>query len=1128
MEQYGAVATAILEQAGYNAGDSVTHTVVDSDGYFVIDPKTRKITSESQNKLIIQFDHESERISFKLPRYVEGHDMSACTNVEVHYNNISTSRQENAGIYDVTDLAVVSDEHEMVQFTWLISENATQYEGLLSFLIMFKCERNGEVEYRWSTFINSDDITVGKGMNNGSVIVTEYADILVQWEQRLFSAEDSAINNIEAKAEETMDTVTVHAINTLNEFNANVDKKASDTLASIPEDYTELDAEVKEQKKTLTTKANKTTVEELEDDISVLKTDVSTLENTKANKTDLTSPFNYKGSCLYSELPAEANINDTWYCTDLRYRVTWNGVEWAQSSMDESEYVDELNSVKSTRTSYLVNPSDWGIYTDGTHENETTDGINDVLQYCYDNNLSNIVFPKGVYLIKADREAKNYSWINPFDKRVNKQTGIQIRSNQHIDFCGSTIKGQTNNSFVAQLVGMFAIENSSIENCSIVGDLYSHITPCKICNWESGNIDDSGVFIEDVSAIRTSKFVDKLDDGSEIPSSFTLRRFLGINKNTPYNIYWFTEDDEFVSKQTIANFGSTKISKPANCVKFMLSVPTQEYDENIKYTVSIETDTTYPTREFNHGVQIKYSNNCVIKNALITQCVSDGLIIDDDRSAFSSNLLLDNVEISYCRRQAISFCGGANNTILRNCKFHDIEGTEPEAGIDFEHYCEQYKAGGFGSVYIEGCEFYDCYGGWINNFNGYGIYVDKCKFYGTKYASQSISSYEGHDIYFDNCEFKGRRVSLSTLGANSSVKNSIVKCDDFFEFSNCEILSNTIVECEKIKVQGISTKPCITGCTFLIKGNAEDNYVGGIRLLENTTINNDCDKIILQDIEFINNCNLDFAGFYKVKRVENSVINMRKCLGVKFSTTFKNCTFNIEELNNNFIIYDSEVIECYDCDFTIKNATSGYFAYNYKDNENVFSDCKIVFYALSGHTSLFEGLQKIKNCIVENKSSEFALKINTFFDVGNSYKRIYKGRHMIDGLQIVGNVNYTYNDSKSKIVSNNFLINNSPVQNGVGKNNGVAVQSGDVIQDIENNKSLLVKTSGILTKNEFVAGTTYSAENVFHYNGKCFMVSASKTIQDSSLLSASVNVGEEVSKGTGIYYVGVLATYSII
>ena len=66
----------------------------------------------------------------------------------------------------------------------------------------------------------------------------------------------------------------------------------------------------------------------------------------KANKIDLTTPFNFKGSCLSTSLPSNANINDTYYCTDLKYRKTWNGSEWFQSSMDESYYTDELSNLK--------------------------------------------------------------------------------------------------------------------------------------------------------------------------------------------------------------------------------------------------------------------------------------------------------------------------------------------------------------------------------------------------------------------------------------------------------------------------------------------------------------------------------------------------------------------------------------------------------------------------------------------------------------------------------------------------------------------------------------------------------------------------------------------------------------
>lgn len=56
------------------------------------------------------------------------------------------------------------------------------------------------------------------------------------------------------------------------------------------------------------------------------------------------SPYNFKGSILYSELPTSGNkMNDTYYCTDVKKRYTWNGNEWHQNGLSEGQYLDELS-----------------------------------------------------------------------------------------------------------------------------------------------------------------------------------------------------------------------------------------------------------------------------------------------------------------------------------------------------------------------------------------------------------------------------------------------------------------------------------------------------------------------------------------------------------------------------------------------------------------------------------------------------------------------------------------------------------------------------------------------------------------------------------------------------------------
>ena len=104
----------------------------DTDLHFVIDPVTRTVRNESGKVTIIQYDHNSERITFEIPRYIDGHDMSECNRVEVHYNNIATS-QTNRGLYEVTDLQVSPDDSRYVTCSWLISQNATRLVGRLAF-----------------------------------------------------------------------------------------------------------------------------------------------------------------------------------------------------------------------------------------------------------------------------------------------------------------------------------------------------------------------------------------------------------------------------------------------------------------------------------------------------------------------------------------------------------------------------------------------------------------------------------------------------------------------------------------------------------------------------------------------------------------------------------------------------------------------------------------------------------------------------------------------------------------------------------------------------------------------------------------------------------------------------------
>lgn len=185
-----------------------THDVYDTDPYFVIDADTRTITDQSTIPTsLMQYDHNSERITFEIPKEIDGHDMSLCDRIEIHYLNIGTNGQKSEDVYEVDDAIVDSGEQEVVLFTWLVSQNATIHAGSLSFVIRFICSSDGNLDYVWNTAIYNS-IPVGKGMDNAALIITQYADVLQAWYDELVGK----IDNIADKTLLKLKDVTVTTI----------------------------------------------------------------------------------------------------------------------------------------------------------------------------------------------------------------------------------------------------------------------------------------------------------------------------------------------------------------------------------------------------------------------------------------------------------------------------------------------------------------------------------------------------------------------------------------------------------------------------------------------------------------------------------------------------------------------------------------------------------------------------------------------------------------------------------------------------------------------------------------------------------------------------------------------------
>lgn len=164
------------------------HPVVDADKLFIIDPIARVVkNAESKKTTLVQNDHNSERLTFEVDRYVEGHDMLESASVRIHYDNVGTNRLKVSGVYEVDDIQPNPEDSTKVIFTWLVSQNATSLVGVLNFSITFECETDGVVEYRWSTVLNTSEVVISEGLDNGGAVAGTYNDILTKWKNELYS-----------------------------------------------------------------------------------------------------------------------------------------------------------------------------------------------------------------------------------------------------------------------------------------------------------------------------------------------------------------------------------------------------------------------------------------------------------------------------------------------------------------------------------------------------------------------------------------------------------------------------------------------------------------------------------------------------------------------------------------------------------------------------------------------------------------------------------------------------------------------------------------------------------------------------------------------------------------------------
>ena len=126
------------------------HDVMDADRNFIVQADTRKIVKETNTKpYLMQYDHNSEALTFEVPIHIENHDMSLCDAIQIHYENTSTGTSSSArksyrGIHTIKKEEITVNT-DTITFSWLVPDSATSYPGTLKIQLKFICYNQEEL-----------------------------------------------------------------------------------------------------------------------------------------------------------------------------------------------------------------------------------------------------------------------------------------------------------------------------------------------------------------------------------------------------------------------------------------------------------------------------------------------------------------------------------------------------------------------------------------------------------------------------------------------------------------------------------------------------------------------------------------------------------------------------------------------------------------------------------------------------------------------------------------------------------------------------------------------------------------------------------------------------------------------
>lgn len=423
---------------------------------------------------------------------------------------------------------------------------------------------------------------------------------------------------------------------------------------------------------------------------------------------------------------------------------------------------------------YLIELDRFNISNDNTNATATTNGINNALIYAKENGYKGARLPQGHYAIDTavvnniqlyDNEE---GWTSTNGWTHHRQ-GISMQSDMEFYMDGATLEMIPTDDPYYSIFTISHCDNIKIVGGTILGDRKTHDYGHRINEngdeLESGSFDETtGLPIDDDTKVRTINYIDNYY-GGELPTNFRICPLENTTMNTVDGgcryIYCYDENDNYLG-MTEGGIGFlSQATLPEGTKKIKVSI---KGERRLDAKLYITTRELYYTHEFGTGITIADSHNIEIKGVTVKDCIGDCIC----PFAPPLKITVDNLSIIDCtlensRRQGISFVATGENYLIKNCNIGKINGTDPQAGIDFEHY--DYVR----NTVFDGCNFYDNKKWDIINYNGWDIEIKNCTFNG------GIGSTYGYNMlihdnifkYEDNID-KIHKTAIFSLGTDKT------------------------------------------------------------------------------------------------------------------------------------------------------------------------------------------------------------------------------------------------------------------------------------------------------------------------------------------------------------------------